>query len=46
MSMTGPLGGGAEDPGASTINVENVDGGPLEGDTEVSGVPTINTKKH
>jgi hypothetical protein len=29
MSMAGPLGGGAGDPGAPTINRENIDSGPL-----------------
>jgi hypothetical protein len=28
MSMVGPLGGGAEGPGAPTINTKNIDGGP------------------
>jgi hypothetical protein len=27
--MAGPLGGGAGDPGAPTINGENIDSGPL-----------------
>jgi hypothetical protein len=28
LSMIGPLGGGAEDPGAPTINIKNIDGDP------------------
>jgi hypothetical protein len=31
-SMTGPLGGDAEDPGAPTTYLEDVDGGPLGSD--------------
>jgi hypothetical protein len=44
--MTGPLGGGAGDPGAPTINTKNIDGGPLGGSARYPGAPTINAKKH
>jgi hypothetical protein len=27
--MVGPLGGGGRDPGVATMNVKNIDGGPL-----------------
>jgi hypothetical protein len=44
--MVGPLRGSAGDPGASTINAKNIDGGPLGGSARYPGVPTINAKKH
>jgi hypothetical protein len=38
--MAGPLGGaGAGDPEASTINVKNIDGGPLGGPCRGGLVP-------
>jgi hypothetical protein len=44
--MVGPLTGADEDLGVPTINVKNIDGGPLGGvrvgDLEA---PTLNTKK-
>jgi hypothetical protein len=44
--MAGPLTGADEDPGVSTINVKNVNAGPLGG-TEVGDpeATTINIKK-
>jgi hypothetical protein len=42
--MADPLGGGAGDPRAPTINTKNVDGGPLEGYAGDPGAPTINIK--
>jgi hypothetical protein len=44
MSMAGPLGGNARDPGAPTTYVEDVDGGPLGGVAEYSRVPTTYVK--
>jgi hypothetical protein len=45
--MVGPLMGADADPRALTINVKNVNGGPL-GDVRVVDprAPTINAKKH
>jgi hypothetical protein len=40
--MAGPLGGGARDPGAPTINAKNIDDGPLGGADGDPGAPTIN----
>jgi hypothetical protein len=39
-SMTGPLGGDTEGPGAPTTYIEDVDGGPLGGDAGGPGAPT------
>jgi hypothetical protein len=42
--MAGPLGGDVRDPGAPTINAQNIDGGPLGGDARDPGASTINAK--
>jgi hypothetical protein len=39
-----PLKGGAEGPGAPTINAKNVDDDPMRGRARESGVPTINAE--
>jgi hypothetical protein len=44
MSMEGPLGGGAGDPGVPTINTKNVDDGPPGGGARDLGASTNNTK--
>jgi hypothetical protein len=45
--MVAPLGGADEDPGASTINVTNVNGEPLGGvGAGDPGVSTINANKY
>jgi hypothetical protein len=44
--MVGHLEGGDRDPGAPTINAENINDGPLGGADGDSGVPIINIKKH
>jgi hypothetical protein len=43
--MTDPLEGDAGDPRAPTINIENINGGPLGGGDGDMGPPTINAKK-
>jgi hypothetical protein len=41
-SMTGPMGGDAEDLGAPTINAKTLMVGPMGGGAGDPGVPTIN----
>jgi hypothetical protein len=44
--MVGPLGGGARDPGAPTINEKNIDSGPLGRCCRRSGSVYHQRKKH
>jgi hypothetical protein len=45
MSTVGPLGGGARDPGAPTINAKNIDGGPLGRRCWISGSAHLQRKE-
>jgi hypothetical protein len=44
--MADPLGGDAGDPGAPTMNTENIDSAPLVGGVGGSRAPTMNDKKY